>query len=109
MKLVNIQEVSSITRCSISTIRRRIADSRKGLSTFPLPIHGGRKKGLWRQDDVLMWNEALPDTPKVPYIESPTVRNLRLINVHNRLLEYGIKIDSGDKGVDAVTGEGDDA
>ena len=99
MTLLTIEEVSSITRCSVSTVRRRIADARKGLSTFPLSIHGDRKRGLWRLDDIELWNESpSPDMPNVPY-DTPTTRQRRLKAIHNELLEkYNIKVGDGNQG-----------
>ena len=89
MKLLTIEEVASITRCSVSTIRRRIAETRRGQSTFPLPIHGFHKRGLWRQDDIELWQETPP--PNVPYIESPAIKNKRLEIARNRLRkEFGL-------------------
>ena len=39
-----------------------------------------------------LWNEALSDTPNVPY-ETPAVRNRRLQIIHNELWEkFGIKV-----------------
>ena len=57
MKLLNIREVATLLGCSISTIRRRIAAARLGTSTFPLPVHGCRKKGLWRREEIETWKE----------------------------------------------------
>ena len=108
MKLVNIQEVADLMCSSVSTIRRRISDARKGLSTFPQPIFGSKKKALWRQDDILTWNEALPDTPNVPY-ETPATKQRHLKIIHNELLEkYGINVAGKGRGGDTVTSGGDD-
>ena len=99
MSLLTIQEVSQITRCSVSTIRRRISDARAGKSSFPLPIHGDKKRGLWRADDIELWNESpQPNTPNVPY-ETPATKQRHLKIIHNELLErYGINVGSSDKG-----------
>jgi predicted DNA-binding transcriptional regulator AlpA len=97
MNLVNIKEAASIMRCSVSTIDRRTADARAGKSSFPLPIHGNRKRRLWRKDDIEMWNEALPDIPNVP-CETPATRQRHLKSIHNELREkFGITIGDKDK------------
>jgi len=90
MDLLNIEEVASFMRCSSSTIRRRIAEARKGNSTFPLPIHGDRKRGLWRKDDIEIWSEV--PSSNTCHIESPSVRNRHIEVTRNQLRELGIKI-----------------
>jgi len=96
MTLLNICEVAKYMRCSVNTIRRRIADARKGESTFPLPIHGSRKRGLWRQEDIELWSEAPP--PDAHCIESPTVRNRRLENTRKQLRKLGLKFGDTEAG-----------
>jgi predicted DNA-binding transcriptional regulator AlpA len=92
MKLVNIEDVAILMGCSVPTIRRRMADARAGKSSFPLPIHGSRKRGLWRKDDIEMWSEASPDTPSVP-CETPATRQRHLKIIHNELREkFGVEI-----------------
>ena len=66
MKLLTIQEVADIMRISVSTVRRRVTDARKGKSSFVLPIHGKGKKCLWRADTVLMWNEEVAEVHHCP-------------------------------------------
>ena len=63
MQLLNIQDVADVMRISVSTVRRRVTDARKGKSSFVLPIHGKGKKCMWRADAVLMWNEDVPEVP----------------------------------------------
>jgi len=102
MKLVNIGEVADLMRSSVSTIRRRLAAARSGESSFPLPIFGNKKKALWRQDDILTWNESLPDTPNVPN-DTPATRQRRIEITRNQLRELGIKIGDGNSEVDDAT------
>ena len=58
MTLLNINEVASLLRCSRSTIYRWMAETRKGNSTFPLPITGKRKRGLWHKEDIEAWSNC---------------------------------------------------
>ena len=92
----NIQEVANYFQVSISTIRRRRAESIKGLSSFPAPVFGQNRKGLWRKEDLELWVEGGQDVSNVPHIESPAAIKRRLKAVHNDLLrEFGMKIEVG--------------
>ena len=94
-KLLNIQEVADELQVSVSTIRRRIAESRKGLSTFPASVFGQNRKGLWRKEDIEIWCENTPSVPNVPHVESPAAVKARLKAVRNDLLrEFGIDLTS---------------
>jgi len=89
MDLLNLKQVCSIMQISPSTVYRRVADSRMGISTFPLPIHGSRKKRLWKADDIMFWSEDMPEIHR----ESPASQKRHLKAVHKELLkEFGIKV-----------------
>lgn len=90
MRLLTIDEVAQSMRCSVSTIRRRLNAAREGKSTFPLPIHGDNKRGLWREEDVETWQESKPELPQ---IESPAIKDRRLKIIHHQLEQLGIKFD----------------
>ena len=95
MDVFNTKQVCYFMKISPSTVSRRVAESRKGNSTFPLPIHGSHKKRLWRAEDIISWSEE----ESTVHHESPTDQERRLKAVHEELLkEFGIKV--GDKTTD---------
>ena len=92
-KLLSIQDVAAELQVSVSSIRRRIAESRKGLSTFPSSVFGQNRKGLWRKEDLELWVEGGQDVSNIPHIESPAAVKRHLKTVHNDLLrEFGIDL-----------------
>jgi hypothetical protein len=64
-QFLKIGEVAKLLRCSVPTIRRRLADARSGKCLFPLPITKPFEHALWRADDILGYTENLPVVTKV--------------------------------------------
>ena len=58
--LFTIQEVCQYYGLSEQTIRRRIRESREGTGSFPKPIFGFGKRGLWHREDIENWSETEP-------------------------------------------------
>ena len=56
--LLNIQDVCKFYGLSEQTIRRRIKDSKEGISSFPRPIFGYGRKALWRRSEIENWTET---------------------------------------------------
>ena len=92
MSTLFIEDVASYMRCSHSTVRRRIAEARAGNSTFPLPIHGEHKRGLWRKEDIENWSEA--QSSNIPKIDGPSICNQKqdIEFIRKQLRELGINI-----------------
>lgn len=64
-KFWTLREVCIFVRCSESTARRWIAESRCGVGTFPIPIQ--QKKGgklLFDPQALVRWVEAQQATPQ---------------------------------------------
>jgi predicted DNA-binding transcriptional regulator AlpA len=57
MNLLNISEVAEMLRCSVATIRRRLAEARRGERRFPLPVNKWKEHNLWRAVDIENWTE----------------------------------------------------
>jgi predicted DNA-binding transcriptional regulator AlpA len=55
---LKIEEVAELLRCSVVTIRRRLAAARLGKNRFPLPITKSHEHALWRADDILEYTES---------------------------------------------------
>ena len=69
-KFLTLREVCNFVRCSEPTARRWIAESRRGIGTFPIPIQ--QKKGgklLFDPQALVRWVEAQQATPQ------PTANN----------------------------------
>jgi predicted DNA-binding transcriptional regulator AlpA len=87
--LLTLKEVCSVMKISPSTIKRRVNDAREGKSSFPLPIHGKGKKGLWVAEEINGWKEI---PPNVPNIKSPAAQKQEIENDLDRLRAMGMKI-----------------
>jgi len=59
--LLSIQEVCQFYGLSEQTIRRRIRESREGVGSFPKPIFGFGRRGLWHREDIENWSETEPE------------------------------------------------
>jgi len=56
--LFTIQDLCRYFGLSEQTIRRRIKEAKEGMGTFPKPIFGYGRKGLWRIEDIMNWTET---------------------------------------------------
>jgi len=56
--LLSIQDICQFYGLSEQTIRRRIKESREGTGSFPKPIFGYGRKGLWHREDIENWKET---------------------------------------------------
>ena len=63
MQVVKIDEVAELLRCSVPTIRRRLAEARRGECLFPLPLNKPCGQNLWRLEDIENWTENPPKKP----------------------------------------------
>ncbi|MDR2116292.1 MAG: helix-turn-helix domain-containing protein [Planctomycetaceae bacterium] len=61
-QFLKINEVAELLRCSVATIRRRLAEARRGECRFPLPITKPYGHALWRSDEILDYteNQSIP-------------------------------------------------
>lgn len=50
-----LSDVCEFYNFSQSTVRRKLRESREGLSTFPLPLFRRGSRLLWRKEDILNW------------------------------------------------------
>lgn len=57
MRLLKIREVAALLRCSVPTVRRRLAEARRGERLFPLPITKPNEHALWKEQDIENWTE----------------------------------------------------
>jgi len=56
--LFSIQDICQYFGLSEQTIRRRIRESREGTGSFPKPIFGYGKRGLWHREQIENWKET---------------------------------------------------
>jgi len=52
-----IQQICDFYGLSEQTIRRRIRDAKAKKSSFPKPVFGYGRKGLWHAEDIINWSE----------------------------------------------------
>ena len=60
--VMNIREVAQYFGVSQKTIRRRVADRKNGIGSFPLAIFDCTQKSIWYRSEIEGWKE----TPAVP-------------------------------------------
>jgi len=76
--LLNIQDIRQIFSISQVCVYRWVAEARKGLSRFPLPINGtdgGKRKLLWNRNDIEVFCQAR-NTPQ-PTVNVPTAKQTK--------------------------------
>jgi predicted DNA-binding transcriptional regulator AlpA len=92
--LLTILDLVNLLRVSESTLRRWIAESRRGLNSFPKPVNGFKRKLLWHPVDIELWMTAGRQQQPVPNFGSPTERKKRHTAAMSRLQSKGVKIAS---------------
>jgi len=60
---LKISEVAELLRCSVPTVRRWLAEARRGERLFPLPLNQPRSQNLWRREDIENWTENPAKSP----------------------------------------------
>ena len=58
---MNFKEVCVYFGLSPSTVRRILIRLKQGVSTFPMPVTGWKRKALWRREEIENWQEAAVD------------------------------------------------
>ena len=53
--LIDLADVCAYFGLSESTIRRKVRESRAGISNFPLPLLRSRCRVLWRKSEIEAW------------------------------------------------------
>jgi len=63
-KLLVVAEVLDLLRISLPTLDRRIRLTKRGESSFPLPVQdGAKRKRLWHMTDIERWANRQSSTP----------------------------------------------
>jgi predicted DNA-binding transcriptional regulator AlpA len=67
-QILSVGDVAERIGTSVATVNRYLAQRRKGIGSFPLPISPFKGKGRWRADDVDRYIESLSavNTSAVP-------------------------------------------
>jgi predicted DNA-binding transcriptional regulator AlpA len=90
MQVVKIDEVAELLRCSIPTIRRWLAEARRGERRFPLPLNQPHSQNLWKLEDIENWSEnADRPTPKKSKHQAMVQRRSENVG----LARHGIHLD----------------
>jgi transposase len=75
IQVIKIDEVAEMLRCSIPTIRRWLAEARRGERLFPLPLNQPNSQNLWKLEDIENWTENSADkTPRKKSIHRAKVQ-----------------------------------
>ena len=90
-EIVLLPEVAARLRVSIGTVTRRLAERRKGIGDFPLPISKPGSKGRWLASDIDQYI-ALQKTSNAPDIDRKTEWQKRQERADEVLRQHGIEI-----------------
>jgi len=90
--LLTIQDLIPILRVSEPTLRRWLAESRKGTGNFPKPINGFKRKLLFHPDEIERWMGCRQHSTPVAKIESATQRAKRHNTAMDRLRSKGVNV-----------------
>lgn len=90
--LMTFKEVCVYFGMSAPTLRRLISRRKRGESSFPNPIFGWNRRGLWRRSDIENWTET--ETVSEPQKVESTEKKAKKLEQDRKLLakEHGIKI-----------------
>jgi len=89
-KLLTLQDLLPILRVSEATLRRWLAETRKGMGNFPKPINGFKRKLLFHPDEIERWMNSGQSPP--PVIESSSQRKKRHAAACLALQKHGINV-----------------
>ena len=64
MQVVKIDEVADMLDCSVATVRRWLAEARRGERRFPLPLNRPYSQNVWRLEDIENWTENPVESQK---------------------------------------------
>ena len=83
--LWTLRQVCDYLKLSECSVRRRIAEARRGVSTFPLPVQGKkREKLLFDPIALRRWVEAQQVTPQPTIPINPVTRKQQDKDYHTR-------------------------
>lgn len=92
--LMTFKEVCKYFGMSAASLRRLIARRKRGESSFPAPILGWNRRGLWRRSDIEHWTETETFAPS-PKVESSENQSKRLERDRDDLKKrHGLKAPS---------------
>jgi len=89
-KLLTLQDLIAILQVSEPTIRRWLAESRKGTGSFPKSVNGYKRKLLFRPEDIEVW--AAAGRPPPVAIESASSRAKRNDAAMSALRKKGVGV-----------------
>lgn len=75
--LMTFKDVCEYFGLSAPSLRRLIARRKRNESSFPSPILGWNRRGLWRRSDIENWTET-ETTSEPQKVESPEKKERRL-------------------------------
>ena len=99
-KLLTFKDLLPILSVSEATLRRWLAETRKGIGDFPKPINGFKRKLLWSPSDIEFWLSRHQKSAPVcnVEIESATQRSKRYNTAMKALEKKGVKIRTPQEG-----------
>ena len=90
--LLTLQDLLPLLKVSEPTLRRWLAETRKGTGSFPMPINGFKRKLLFHPDEIERWAGCRQQSTPVAKIESATQRTKRNNAALNRLRSKGVNV-----------------
>ena len=93
-KLLTFRDLLAILQISEPTLRRWIAEARRGTGNFIKPVAGFKRKLLFRPEDFERWMKCHQQSTPVPNIESPTQRAKRHTAAMKSLANKGVVLPS---------------
>jgi len=90
--LLTIQDLIPLLRVSEPTLRRWLAETRKGTGNFPKPINGFKRKLLFHPDEIERWAGCRQQSTPVAKIESVAARQRRHNAALSSLRSKGVNV-----------------
>ena len=90
-KLLTLRDLLPILQVSEPTIRRWLAEARRGTGNFPKPINGFKRKLLFHPAEIERWAGCQQQPPPVAF-ESTTQRKKRHAAAMESLSRMGVNI-----------------
>ena len=88
--LLTLQDLLPLLKVSEPTIRRWLAETRKGTGSFPMPINGFKRKLLFHPDEIERWAGCRQQP--TPVFESASQRSKRHTAAMKALEKKGVCI-----------------
>jgi predicted DNA-binding transcriptional regulator AlpA len=91
-KLLTLRDLLPLLQVSEATIRRWLAETRRGAGNFPKPVNGFKRKLLFRPEDIESWAAAGRQQQPVRNIETASQRSKRHATALDRLRAKGVSV-----------------